>query len=92
MQKTSSSYEEDVAALAILYVGSAGQTQDFQRELGQISNSHGIVDWENNPGTYKAIGIGLNRAKISKASIEALPFLQGMSNSPHYSKILDGYK
>ena len=92
VQKTSSSYEEDVAALSILYVGSAGSAQDFQRELGQISNSHGIVDWENNSGTYKAIGIGLNRAKISEAAIETLPFLQGMSNSPHYSQILEGYK
>ncbi len=92
VKKTSDSYQEDVAALAILYVGSSDSSLNFQRELSEISSRHGIVDWENNPGTFKAIGVGLKRARVSKDSLQTLPFLQGVSNSHHYSQILAGFK
>lgn len=92
VEKVSNSYQEDVAALSILYVGSAGSALDFQRELSEVSSKHGIVDWENNPGTFRAIGVGLKRARVSKDSLQTLPFLQGVSNSHHYSQILAGFK
>ncbi len=92
VEETSSSYQEDVASLANLYVGSAGSAQNFQRELGEVSSRYGIVDWENNPGTFKAIGAGLKRAGVPKDSLQTLPFLQGISNSHLYSQILAGYK
>lgn len=91
MKKTSNSYQEDVAVLTILYVGSTGSSMDYERELTQISNAHGIVDWESKLETFEAIGDGLKRAKVSKDSIETLPFLQGVSNSPHYSQMLAYY-
>lgn len=87
VKKTSSSFNEEVTALTILYVGSSGPTVDFQRELGQIANSHGISDWESTANTYKAIGDGLKRAKVSDKTIEVLPFLQGLKGSPHYSQV-----
>ncbi len=88
MKKTSSSFNEEITALTILYVGSSGSAIDFQRELGQIGNSHGISDWENTANTYKAIGDGLKRAKVSADTIHTLPFLKGLENSPHYSHVI----
>ncbi len=92
VQKVAQNYQEDVAALTLLYVGSEGSSIDFQRELGQISKNYGIVDWENTPETFTAIGIGLKRGMISADSIESLPFLQGLSGPPHYSQIMKGYR
>lgn len=89
VKKTSSSFNEEITALTILYVGSSGAAIDFQRELGQIANSHGISDWENTANTYKAIGDGLKRAKVSEETINTLPFLKGLEASPHYSQIIN---
>lgn len=90
--KTSASYQEEVSALAILYVGSMGSTQDFQRELGKVASDHGIIDWQNTESTFKAIGIGLKRAKIPVYNINTLPFLDGLWNSPFYPQIKAAYQ
>lgn len=92
VEKTVDSYQEDISTLSAIYAESAGSTRDFQRELGQISSSHGIVDWENNYATFKAIGRGLRSAQVSEDSIDGLPFLQGLSGSPHYPEILAGLR
>lgn len=91
-EKTADSYTTEVETLAILYVGSHGTTLDFQREMDQISNGHGIADWENVPETFKAIGIGLKRAKVAEDSISSLPFLQSQLTSAYYPQILAAYK
>ncbi len=90
--KISNSLDEEVEALAILYVGSSGSAYDFQRELSQIASGHGVVDWEGHAPIYSAIGKGVKRAGVSQKSLATLPFLQGMTTSPFYSKIVDAYK
>ena len=92
VQKVAQNYQEDVAALTLLYVGSEGSSLDFQRELGQISKSYGIVDWDNTPETYIAIGTGLKRGMISPDAIESLPFLKGLTEGRNYSHIMKGYR
>lgn len=84
---TSASYKEDVTSLTILYVGSVGSTRDFQRELSQISKTHGISTWENNPNTYDAIGVGLKKAKVAKSDTATLPFLEGLKDSKYYPRV-----
>ena len=91
VKKISSSLQEDVETLAILYVGSAGSAQDFQRELGQICSRHGIVDWENSAATFKAIGAGLKRAGVSEDSIDVFPFIYELRGFPLYSHIPEGF-
>jgi hypothetical protein len=88
---TSHSYQDEVAALTVLYVKSGGTTQDFQEELSTISRNHGIIDWENNKQTYKAIGIGLKESGISKKSIKTMPFLKTENFINHYTQITSGY-
>lgn len=86
---TSSSYQEEVSSLAILYVGSFGSARDFNRELGQIAKSHGIADWKSNQKTYQAVGIGLKRAKVSRDDLPSLDFLNTLIGSPYYQEIID---
>lgn len=88
IKKTSNSFNDEVTALTILYVGSSDSTIDFQRELGQIASSHGINDWANSANTFKAIGDGLKRAKVSEETIASLPFLQGLKGSQHYYQVI----
>jgi len=92
VEKVADSYQEDISTLSVIYVDSAGSARDFQRELGHISSGHGVIDWENNVATFKAIGRGLRFAQVSEDSINGLLFLQGLSGSPHYSEILAGLR
>ena len=87
----SNSFQDEVAALTVLYVKSGGLSQDFQQELSMISSNHGIADWESNTQTYKAIGIGLKKSGISNNSIKNLLFLQTENFNSHYSQILSAY-
>ena len=89
--KTADSYQNETAALASLYANFDGTSHDFQRDLSMISRRHGIVDWENNTQTFKAIGVGLKRSGVSKDSIKTLSFLQGDNIFDHYSDILSAY-
>lgn len=92
INKTSASYQEEVSALTILYVGSMGTAQNYQRELNQVASAHGIGDWQNTESTFKAIGIGLKRAKISADSISGLSFMEGLNSSPFYPQIIAAYQ
>lgn len=85
------SYQDEISALTALYAKSGGTSQNFQQELSMISNNHGIIDWENNPQTYQAIGIGLKRGAVAENSIKTLPFLQNKNDFDNYSIILAGY-
>lgn len=91
VQRASTSLQEEVEALAILYVGSSGSATDFQRELGHIAKGHGTVDWESNPRVFSAIGTGLNKAGVTRDSVASLPFLEGLETSPHYSRIMAAF-
>lgn len=90
VKATTNSYQEEIASLTSLHVGSQTDSKDFQRELGQISISYGVADWENRMKTYDAIGMGLQRANVTLAQIDSLEFLQGLSDSVYYSHITMG--
>jgi len=86
------SFHEEIAALTTLYVGSAKSAKEFERDLSKISNKYGLVDWSNNPETYRAIGRGLKRAGVPEASITSQPFLQNLNVSQNYPEITAGYR
>ncbi|MEN8189731.1 MAG: putative lipoprotein [Thermodesulfobacteriota bacterium] len=90
-QALGSSYREEVASLAVIYVGSQGTSQDFHRDLTQVSNRHGIIDWGNDQGTFLAIGQGIKRANVPVNSIQYLSFLHGIKSLPLYNSIYKGY-
>ena len=91
VQATHSSYQEEVASLAVLYSGSQKDGESFHRELARISSRHGVNDWGDDRGTFLAIGRGLKRAKVPKNSIQYLSFLNDLKSLPYYGAIFSGY-
>ena len=65
-------YEDDVADYTRAFAKShRGDFAGFQADLGRLAQEHGITNWEENPGTYTAIGEGLGSAKVSDAELMA---------------------
>jgi hypothetical protein len=85
-------YEEDVAAVTILYVSREESSDDYQRQVTSIARNHGISNWEQEQSTFIGMGKGLRRAGVSRDSILALPYFRSMlADSSSYSKLLKGY-
>jgi len=89
---TGTVYEEDVAAVTVLYVSREKTTDDYQRQVTAIAKNHGISDWEQEESTFLAMGKGLRRAGVSEDSITNLPFFRSIAKSSNYSSVITGYK
>ena len=89
---TGTIYEEDVAAVTVLYVSREKTTDDYQRQVTNIAKNHGISDWEQEQSTYIGMGKGLRRAGVSKDSISNLPYFRAMADSSNYSEVIKGYQ
>lgn len=89
---TGSVYEEDVAAVTVLYVSREKTTDDYQRQVAAIAKNHGISDWEQEESTFLGMGKGLRRAGISEDSITNLPFFRSIAGNSYYSDVITGYK
>ena len=90
---TSSVYEEDVAAVTVLYVSRDKTTDEYQRQVTNIAKNHGISNWEQEQSTFIGMGKGLRRAGVSRDSITNLPYFRSMvaDSSTSYSKVIKGY-
>jgi hypothetical protein len=62
-------YREEVADYAQGFASAGGgDVVSFQRGLAGIAEKRGISDWETNRDTWKSLGVGLGRTKISEAT------------------------
>ncbi len=91
IEKAHTGFQEELAAIAVLYVGSSGTAEDFQRDISAAAKRNGIPYWELDERVFTAIGIGLERAGVKKEIIPALPFLQGVRNAALFNAIGDAY-
>lgn len=92
IRETGTVYEEDVAAVTVLYVSREKSTDDYQRQITAIAKNHGVSDWEQEESTFFGMGKGLRRAGVSEDSIGNLPFFRSMTDSSQYSNVITGYK
>ena len=92
IKETGTVYEEDVAAVTVLYVSREKTTDDYQRQVSAIAKNHGISDWEQEESTFFGMGKGLRRAGVSEGSIVNLPFFRSIVKSSNYSSVIMGYK
>lgn len=92
LQGIESLYEEDVAAITVVYVSGEQGSVAFQRQVTAIARHHGISNWEQDGGTFMGMGKGLRRAGVRKEAIAVLPFLEGIVANEHYSQVLAGYR
>ncbi len=89
---TGTLYEEDIAAVTVLYVSREKTTDEYQRQVAGIAKNHGISDWEQEETTFLGMGKGLRRAGIVEDSITNLPYFRSIADSSHYSRVIEGYK
>ena len=76
-KSSDSSSDDDESAMDVrdateLWVREGDDVDAFRRDVGRITESHGVTDWESDPRTYDAIGRGLRRAEIEEASARRL--------------------
>ncbi len=91
LETTRGAFQEEIAAIAVLYVGSGGTAEDFQRDVTAAAKRNGIPYWELDERVFTAIGVGLERAGVKQEIIPSLPFLQGLRNAAQFNAIGNAY-
>lgn len=91
VETSHSAFQEEIAAIAVLYVGSSGTAEDFQRDISAAAKRNGVPYWELDERVFTAIGIGLKRAGISREAIPETPFLQGVRGAALFDAIGNAY-
>lgn len=84
-------YMDDVVAATVSFVSDQAGSDAFQKTITGIALNHGIVDWEQEDMTYKAMGQGLKRAGVDVHTIAEYPFFRVLTNRAAYSLVLTGY-
>ena len=59
-----SAYYDDVRSTTETYAKSGGPFDAYQKKLGDLAKDRGVTNWEENLGTYAAIGEGLGQARL----------------------------
>ena len=63
-------YYDDVRSTTEEYAKSGGPFEAYQKKLGDLAKERGVTNWEENLGTYAAIGEGLGQAKASQGLVD----------------------
>jgi hypothetical protein len=87
-----SRYKRDVRDYTAAWAKSGGQVDVFQKKLGELAKEYGITNWEDNEITYRAIGEGLGKARVSKVQFETYRDALGRSDPSKIKAIENGYK
>jgi hypothetical protein len=69
-KETKAAYRRDVRDYARTFAASGGNLLTFQRDLSAIAESHGVTNWEQQEGTYVAIGEGLAQVGMSRMQFD----------------------
>lgn len=87
-----SSYVRDLRQYAAVFMQTeGGTTQDFERGVSRIAESHGITHWEADPATPYSIGQGLRLANLSEP--EMLEFCERFGSDPEAARLaLEGWR
>lgn len=87
-------YENEVQDFTVTYLRTNATLADqngFMKGVSDIAAQNGIVDWEANPKTYRAIGKGLKKAKISSSEYETYKKQLAGANAGKMQDIQEGY-
>jgi hypothetical protein len=86
-----SAYRDDVRDFTAASVRSGNRLDALQRGLGDLARSHGITNWEEDPGTYDAIGRGLGAAGIDGVELDAYKTTLAGADSSKLEALERGY-
>lgn len=91
VEQTTTLYEEDIAALTVLYLKQEKGDDEFKRQIADVAVSHGINDWEQEESTFTAMGIGLKRAGVAEKAIQETTYFKNLATSD-YKLVMEGYQ
>jgi hypothetical protein len=63
-------YRDDVRDYTYAYILSGGRFEAFQKGLGDLAQRHGITNWETHRASYRGLGEGLGRAKVTQTQLD----------------------
>jgi len=87
-------YKNEVADYTAAYLKSSSEVSNynaFLKGIGDIAADKGISHWEDNQATYKGIGRGLQKAKVTGLAFETYKKNFAGSNVEKMQFIQDGY-
>lgn len=87
-------YETEIQDFTVTYLrtnSSQAEQHAFMKGLSDVASQNGIVDWEANPKTYRGIGKGLRKAKISGIQYELYKKKFANGDSGKMDDIQEGY-
>jgi hypothetical protein len=87
-------YENEIQDFTVTYLrtnSSQADQNSFMEGISDVASQNGIVDWEANPKTYRAIGKGLKKAKISGIQYDSYKKKFSNGDSGKMDDIQEGY-
>ena len=84
-------YHRDVSAYILAWVEAEAEPEALWQELSRIAAAHGVVDWEDWPATYAAVGAGLREAGLDEAAARQLGERIFGPDPRIQSALLEGY-
>jgi hypothetical protein len=87
-------YEREVEDFTVTYLRTNSTDSDqeaFMKGISDVASQNGIVDWEANPITYRAIGKGLRKARISGTEYESFKIKISEGDKGKLQDIQEGY-
>ncbi len=88
-------YEDEVKDYTVTYLrtnSGYAERNSFMKGISDVASQNGIVDWEANPKTYRAIGKGLKKSKITGAQYEMYKRKFTDGNRGKMDDIQEGYE
>lgn len=64
-------YRNDVRVAAREWGSAGGSTEDFARQLGSISERHGISDWQGQRASFRGVAEGLREAGLPEPQVNS---------------------
>lgn len=93
-QSEDSRYESEIKDYTVTYVRANSTPVDanrFMKGLSDIASDSGIIDWEANPKTYRAIGKGLRKSGITGALYDSYKRALASGDQGKMADIEEGY-
>ena len=87
-------YENEIKDFTVTYLRTNASKADqngFMEGISDVASQNGIVDWEANPKTYRAIGKGLKKANVSGALYESYKIKFSNGDIGKMNDIQEGY-
>lgn len=85
-------YQRDVRDYTASFAETPGDIRSFQRDLGDIAEIHGMTDWENDAGTFFAVGLGLAEAGVDRKQYEELAIEISNQDFDRLALVQSGYQ